>query len=379
MLGQFFTTNYDYILTGFKEEIINSSLYKNLDLVEPFAGGCDLLKWANHFTENYGFFQNKELYDIEIQEETEQSLPVICRDTLLDPPDYENKFILTNPPYLALNKSKENKIVKEVCSKYKQDDLYKCFMKSIIINKPSAGVIIIPVNFLSSIRKSDVELRSEFFSNFYITRINIFEEQVFSDTKYSVCAIQFISNENFQEAEINESKILIFQNRKQKSEFMFNFKNEQVFNKKNNCLIGGDIYDTDKFIISKDMYVNRLTKNNCKELGITRLLVKCIDDNSKKIIHMKYLEEDDKIYIDDTENLSARSFMTLIIRKNDSPIDEYEQRQLAELFNEMLNKYRKEYNSLFLANYRESSDISRKRISFSLVYNLVKHILYTKM
>ena len=34
-------------------------------------------------------------------------------------------------------------------------------------------------------------------------------------------------------------------------------------------------------------------------------------------------------------------------------------------------------NSLFMANYRESNTIARKRISFDLLYNLVEHILET--
>lgn len=36
---------------------------------------------------------------------------------------------------------------------------------------------------------------------------------------------------------------------------------------------------------------------------------------------------------------------------------------------------REKYNSLFLTNYRESKKISRKRISFKLVYNICNYLL----
>ncbi len=127
------------------------------------------------------------------------------------------------------------------------------------------------------------------------------------------------------------------------------------------------------------IYVNRLTKNNIDEIGITRILVKCIDDNSNKTICMKYLENEEELYVDNTENLSARSFMTLIIRNNNNSLDETEQRKLVELVNEFLNNHRKKYNSLFLVNFRESSDIARKRVSFTLVYNLTNYLILNRI
>ena len=80
------------------------------------------------------------------------------RDTLLNPLNYNNKFIITNPPYLARNKSQD----KSIFDKYKTNDLYKCFIQSIINNNCNGGILIIPLNFFSSIRKSDIDLRKHF-------------------------------------------------------------------------------------------------------------------------------------------------------------------------------------------------------------------------
>ena len=113
-----------------------------------------------------------------------------------------------------------------------------------------------------------------------------------------------------------------------------------------------------------------MTKKNIDDKN-TNILAKCIDDNKDNKISLS-LVNDDKIYIDQTPNLSSRTYATLVITP---PIDKNKQTKLVENFNEYLNNYREKYNSLFLTNYRESKDIARKRISFSLVYSIVQYIL----
>ena len=81
---------------------------------------------------------------------------------------------------------------------------------------------------------------------------------------------------------------------------------------------------------------------------------------------------DNYIYIDNTPNLSARTYATLVIQP---AISVERQRKLVHDFNEFLTTKREKYNSLFLTNYRESKDIARKRISFDLVYQIVEYIL----
>jgi hypothetical protein len=63
-LGQFFTTNYEYILQGFK---VPDSVKI---VVEPFAGKCDLLK-----------FINKSLYKVELYDLDPSSADITKRDS----------------------------------------------------------------------------------------------------------------------------------------------------------------------------------------------------------------------------------------------------------------------------------------------------------
>jgi len=87
-LGQFFTTNYEYILQ-------NMNIPDTCNIIEPFCGNGDLLN----------FIKNKDNHTIECYDIESKHDFIIQQDTLLYPPDYSNKYIITNPPYLARNKS----------------------------------------------------------------------------------------------------------------------------------------------------------------------------------------------------------------------------------------------------------------------------------
>lgn len=334
-LGQFMTTNYEYILQNIKiPENINH-------IIEPFCGDGDLLKFINK--EDY---ETIECYDIDNKYDY-----IIKKDTLLDPPIFENKFILTNPPYLARNKS----IYKDIYDKYDTNDLYKCFISILINDPPIGGIIIIPLNFFSSIRKKDIELRKKFLEIFNIIQLNIFEENVFNQTSYTICSFLFLLKKTNEENIINVNiypKNIIF---------------NTLLNDKNNYTIGGNIICN--LPINHKFIITRLTKKN-KDKANTFILVKCIDDNENNKIGLSYNE---KLYIDETENLSCRTYATLIIEPE---ITKDKQLLLIEKFNTFLNQEREKYNSLFLTNYRESKkNIARKRISFNLVYNIIEYLL----
>ena len=117
--------------------------------------------------------------------------------------------------------------------------------------------------------------------------------------------------------------------------------------------------------------MKRLTTKNLSEKN-TNIVIKCIDDTSKSMIRAEYVNDDKDLFIDNTPKCSARGYLTLII----TPIlNEDEQKKIVNSFNEYLSENRKKYNSLFLANYRESNDIARKRISFDLVYKIIGHLV----
>ena len=339
VLGQFYTTRHEYILQGMK---IPDNI-KNI--VEPFTGNCDLITFIEKEQEINNVKYVIECYDIEPKKDN-----IIKKDTIKNPPKYTDKYIITNPPYLARNKSKD----KTLFDKYEVNDLYKCVIKNILTNICLGGIFIIPLNFWSSIRIADIELRKSFLEKYNIILLNIFEEQVFDDTSYTICSFQFEQKKN----DNNKLNIIVYP-----SKTIINTE----LNDDNNFMIGGDIYNLK---LKNTCKILRLTKKN-KTKANTNILVKCIDDNINNQIKLSFVKDED-IYIDNTPNQTARTYATLIIEPE---IDKDKQIQLVLKFNKYLEEHRKKYNSLFLTNYRESKDIARKRISFDLVYSITGYIL----
>lgn len=331
-LGQFYTTNYQYILQNL--HVPETATH----IIEPFVGAGDLLPFLPNMDNRV-----LETYDIDPQDNR-----TIPRDTLMNPPCYKDKFVITNPPYLARNKSKD----KTVFDKYGVNDLYKCFLQELIRNPCAGGIVIVPTNFWCSRRENDMRLRKQFLQTYTIPQLNFFEESVFLDTDYSVCSFQFSlrrvdpSTPNEQ----HEINMTIFPDKRQ-------FR--AILHQDNFYMVGGEIF---RLAHGQQYEITRWTRLQ-REKTPTQLLVKCIDDDTP--IHMSIAEP----YLDDTANLSARSYATLVIEPS---LSVEEQKVLADRFNTFLNGYRTQYASLFLPTYREHK---RKRISFDLVYHIVKHLL----
>lgn len=330
-LGQFMTTNVEYILTGI-------TIPKSVkDVVEPFCGNGDLLKIVPKGVQVW-------CYDIDPKTVDTKKL-----DSLESPPQYKDRFVLTNPPYLARNKSKS----KNLFDKYNTNDLYKCFIVRLLLDPPDGGIMIIPLNFWSSMRKTDIDLRRRFCLQFDVIRLNIFEEAVFDDTSYTVCA--FLFEQKKQDVVANVS-IVIFPHKENMS-FPLSEENKFTF--------GGEMYD----LHQGEHKITRVTSKNEGEAN-THIFLKCIDDSKDKLIGFSIVDD---IYVDNTANQSARSYASLIIMP---PIDNDTQAKLVTKANEFLAVNRKKYHSLFLTNYRESKeDMSRKRISFQMAYQIIGHIL----
>ena len=261
---------------------------------------------------------------------------------------------------MARNKSKE----KFLFNKYNTNDLYKCFIKQIISDVCNGGIVIIPLNFWCSIRKADIELRRDFLEKYNVIRMNIFEEQVFDDTRYTTCSFLFMKRKN------TENKIEVEIYRKNGSE-----KLTIELNSENNYSFGGHIYNLKQ---TKNIRVDRLTFKNMNQNKecITNILLKCIDGNTEKEISNNRIQmvmtSDSERYIDETPKLTARSFATLVISPQ---LNIKQQEKLVGMFNDYLETERKKYHSLFLTNYRENG---RKRISFSLAFEIVNYLLNSK-
>ena len=320
--GQFYTTNSEYITQNLLDVFPKEST-----VVDPFIGNGDLLRLIDNPSEGY-----------DIDPKIEKT---IKRDTLRNPLDYNGKWVFTNPPYLAKNKTKD----KSLYEMYKTDDLYKASLISII--GCEGGIIIIPLNFFSS---DDGKIRDKFLSRYEVLKINVFEEQVFDDTSNTVCAFSFVKKENTSQ-EIN-------------FKFFPSGKELPISIQKNTGYrIGSEIYNLEQSSVKIGRLLIGQDKPNSK------IFLNGIDTGTTDGMIKLSLKEE-RFYGKNTD----RAFATIVV---DRDFAEDQQKIIVDEFNKRMSEYRKKYNSIFLSNFRNSTSLlARKRIGFQLVYRIISNIIY---
>ena len=125
------------------------------------------------------------------------------------------------------------------------------------------------------------------------------------------------------------------------------------------------------FTIGKSLFPNIKSEYNIRRLvegetPASNLYLRAIDTGTDEG-RIKLSINKDHLY----GSLTDRTFCTI---QTDKKIDNEE--LVCERFNDILEKYRDRYNSLFLTNYRNStSSYARKRITFKQAYSLIEQIL----
>ncbi|PIP26211.1 MAG: hypothetical protein COX31_03485 [Candidatus Moranbacteria bacterium CG23_combo_of_CG06-09_8_20_14_all_40_16] len=366
-LGQFFTTNSDYILQGLEPFV------RGKCISDPFAGNQDLIKWAqkNDCKKISGFDYDRKYVD---------GKKIKYNDSINNPKIY--KFVLTNPPYL--HKNKADNIIKEKFFSGRNaffEDLYQVSILSAI--DCEEGIFIVPLNFLSA--ENSQRIRNIFFDKFEIVKLNIFTQQVFEDTTYNVVSFYFIKKEGKREK--NKFSATIFP----KGENI-----DFIIEKRFGWQMGGNFLNEVKKATNR-LRVSRLTEESLrsgdqsvplafqnikytqniridKGLKLTLekniLLLRAIDSKNGK-----------KIQLEDIRNYgiyglvgknTSRNMAHIIFGEN---ISIEEQEDIMTRFNRELKENRDKYFSFFLTNFRDNG---RKRISFDFVYKLINHIYEQK-
>ena len=362
-LGQFFTTNCDYILQGFEPFV------KGKKITDPFAGNQDLLNWSkkNGCENAIGYDYDQKCVD---------NINVFFNDSLNSPKKY--KFICTNPPYLHKNKSsKELKETFFTNDNSQFEDLYQIALKSCF--DCDEGIIIVPLNFLCAQNSS--KIRELFFAKFSIVKLNIFSTQVFADTTYNVIAFYFKKNQEIKESNIidtiiypHNSQIKIELRKKLNWQFGGEFI-KQINNTKNYL---GVFRLTESIVESGDEKIEiaiqninqkqeiHTSKNFINLMQKNILFLRAIDSKNGKKIQLEDIR-DHKIKALIGKNTS-RNMAHLIFKE---PISIEDQSKIMKKFNEKLNENRQKYFSFFLTNFRDNN---RKRISFDTAYKLINLI-----
>jgi len=376
--GQFYTIQSDYILDGLFESIEPHFQETSSEhIIEPFAGKGDLVGW---FMRKWGSKTRQNNLLIETYDIDPKYQNTVKRDTLANPPEYKDAWIITNPPYLARNKCSN----KTLFDQYATNDLYKCFITSLTKNSTKistknstknstqsmaslckGGIMIVPAGFFFSPRDLDVRCRNAFMCNFRILRVNYFEETVFQDTSTTVVAIAFIRHEDSAHPLLETQSV---------SWTKYPSKETRVFEmaKHDNWIIGGDVYRIGQNLATQPtIHIRRHVIGNPlkPDEQQTHMTLTAVDSGSQSgRIKLEYKAD----YIYPAQECS-RTYATLRIRgRHLSPED---QEKTCKEFNEFIETRRTNTWSLFLPQFRESKEYARKRIPFELAYGIIEYIV----
>ena len=360
-LGQFFTTNSDYILQGLEPFVAGKVV------LDPFAGNGHLLRWAkdNGAEAVSGLDIDPKLASQEVS----------TNDSLVSIP--HAPFNITNPPYLAGNRmTPEQKATYPMNGK---EDLYLLAMKRIIESDSDEGIIIIPVNFFSA--KNSDKLRVEFMSRYDIGRTNYFTEQVFEDTTYNVVAFHYARKTS--PSTKRNIEIVSFPDGQSK---VFELEGEYDYRIAGRAL--------SKIAAAKRLEVIRLTEQHIERYSLGTCKVKAlfnnknasreysiystykgILDNNIILINCVDTKKYGRICAEDIRNTGYSCLVGKKSSRNNAyvilpSVSLEDQEKIIPMFNDELNALRDEYNSLFLTNFREND---RKQISFELCYQLISY------
>ena len=297
----------------------------NASLIEPFCGNGDLLSLFP--------LGEWECYDIEPHSNS------IQRDTLLNPPVYKNKWVITNPPYLAQNKAKD----KTIYSLYDVDDLYKASMISML--DADGGILIIPTNFFTDERTGVV--RRKFLNKFNIFELNIFTQPIFETTTYSICSFAFQKKEE----ENNEQYFAV-------NVFPENERIGVKLAEEYDYRIAGEFYAG---IANTPNIFGRVIAGARIADYILPIKLYALDTRTAHI----HLEYDEDIYYG---KMTDRIYATLTCKYK---LNNEQCKKLIKAFNEHIEAFRQEYCDIAFTNYR---DYNRKRSGFDFAYHLLSTI-----
>jgi len=370
LFGQFFTKNSDYILKNLEQFV------KAKEVIDPFAGAGDLILWGK----NHGA---KKIKGFDVDKKYVDKKNIFYQDSIKKPLKY--KFVLTNPPYLNINKAD-----KETKEKYFNgsgfEDLYQISLFSIMNSEE--GILIVPINFLSA--RNSIKIKNIFFSKFKIVEMNYFRNQVFSDTTNNVIAFYYKKKDNPLQNEFMikthiypENKIFYIKLKKNSFWNIHGDFLEEVKNQKNSL----GIYR----LVDKDMSGEKgeikipIAYNHVKDISNIKVSESFFNLIKSNIILLKAIDtgtEEGKLSLENIKKYNIRCLiskessrhMVYLIFKERVPI--IEQEKIINIFNQEMNQMRDKYLSLFLTNYRDNN---RKRISFDFAYKFINYIYFNKI
>lgn len=328
-------------------------------VIDPFTGDGAMMKWV-------GDNNIKLMYD-----DDPQQSGVIRRDSLIVGVQWAGSFIVTRLPMKRRSEAETDPASAHLLNLYDRwgtDDLYKCFLKSMMRSYPLGGVVILPAEFLTSYRKSDTDRRINFFRAFNIKRANIFTDRFLPGTKHLPMAIEFYRRENMyaesSEYRVKTLTVNVFPSNKTVS---WTYDSNAYTCPLMNALRDLPEIPKNKFIKTRSINTDKVPTTVIKSTETLTNIFFHITDLNDRPIQVAYLDEDP---------LYANYQHRLVIR---GPVSKKLQRRLVDDINDIINKWREETQTLFVIHLQNPRD-KNKPIPFlntRLIEKAATHLIYS--
>jgi hypothetical protein len=383
----------------------------NKTIIDPFVGEGHLLDYYLNLlpiNEQIKKFENKEIYGFDIDKKnitflinkyhTKYNLEIKLLEKLfknnnsltLDPniniikKNIDDIFIITNPPYLGKNICKKKYPQDFEIYFNKENKIYNDYYEiALNIYSKYSGIWIVPSNLISSsIAK---KIRKKIILN--CEDIFIYEMKMFEDTDISVCSF-FLNNNNkslekkilfiSDDSNVMEKNIILNKELDIIKEWNDILKTTKQLNiqqgfidtkieKGSNKIIVIDTNYKEKEILISDKELNKLNNN---------ILILRTTDTGSEIgrIGLYTIEEiwKNKEAKGLITKISSRIYTQLFFEN----LTIEEQINLKNNFNQTINQLRNKYNSIFLTNFKNSSNgKQRKRIGFGETFSLINYLI----
>ena len=328
---QYYTRNAEYIMGDLLKYIPTG-----VTVIDPFAGAGDLLRlFPHHPTEGY---------DIEPQDKNSMQ-----RDTLANPPDYNGKWVVTNPPFRNRFKCSN----KAIFNQFNLDDLYKIAIQTLIDGSVEGGIVILPLNWLCG---RSPKLRVDFLNRYRILELKIFEHPVFDQVSCTVCTFAFVRAENNKQT--FSTRIL-----PDDIEFQVQLQANSQYR------MAAEFF---KLIEDPNhLPLSRLLKDKPEVTPNSYLYLRTLDSGSK---HGRI-----GLTLNKTPffgRKSDRTCVSVVLPKEYAQLSESVQGDICNAFNNFLEIMREKYHSLFLSSYRGAKlSYARKRIGLDVAFKILSYIL----
>ena len=287
-------------------------------------------------------------------------LEEVEEDAFLSPPSYEGALVVTVVPHGTATDAEGAAIV----DKYKENDFYKCFLRSALASGCAGLWVCVPLSFFLGLNGTG--LRRDFLSQFRVVAASLFHGNVL---RYDACS--YVSVCFHRSATPLTEQVVPWTLWASGTTTVAAVAERRHFpiRKADDWIFCADLYSLQR---NPAIKVTRFLSGNPvpDDTQVTGLVLHAIDGGALNA-RIRMRVDRAKQY----GSATSKNVTTLCIKGRH--LTEAQQEQVAEAWTLLIEELRQERWGLFLSALDDQTTYSRKRIGYKLAFLLTEHVVST--